>query len=289
MKWRDAEISKCCNNILLFLNQVTDLNLDNCRQTTILENTQLKQLKNLEFLSLINVGLTSLKHFPILPNLKKLELSDNRISAGLEVLQSCPKLSHLNLSGNKIKDIETLDPLKELPNLKILDLFNCEVTTIENYREKVFDLIASLKFLDGFDIQDEELGETDDEDVDDEDDEEIDGQLLLVTWVSLTSCLGIINDDDDDEDDDIENENPDIDDEDDSQELSAAIVNGVVADGIGLDEDLDSDDDEEDEEDEDEAGLSYLQQDNLDVSQVSSDRCSLMACFMTGGRFRGRF
>lgn len=41
----------------------------------------------------------------------QLELSDNRISGGLNHLQSNPKLTHLNLSGNKIKDLETLQPL----------------------------------------------------------------------------------------------------------------------------------------------------------------------------------
>lgn len=126
----------------------------------------------LESLSLINVGLTSLKGFPKLSSLKKvyihisnyrkvpsryllsytyqkndieilkkvfnemvnnclyqtnflfscivsancfcivqLELSDNRISGGLNLLDSSPKLTHLNLSGNKIKDLDTLQPL----------------------------------------------------------------------------------------------------------------------------------------------------------------------------------
>ena len=44
--------------------------------------------------------------------LVELELSDNRISGGLEVLaEKCPNLTHLNLSGNKIKDLSTIEPL----------------------------------------------------------------------------------------------------------------------------------------------------------------------------------
>ena len=89
--------------------QIKDLNLDNCRATTISGLTE--EFANLRSLSLINVGLTSLKGFPKLPNLKKLELSDNRISGGLNLLNGSPKLTHLNLSGNKIKDIATLEPL----------------------------------------------------------------------------------------------------------------------------------------------------------------------------------
>lgn len=44
----------------------------------------------------------------------QLELSDNRISGGLNLLDSSPKLTHLNLSGNKIKDLDTLQPLVSL-------------------------------------------------------------------------------------------------------------------------------------------------------------------------------
>lgn len=113
---------------------------------------------------MINVGLTTLRGFPKLPNLKKvsewprpchmlcsvkpvqwlwtglasflcvafvfrklvivflaislcscpclqLELSDNRISTGLGALVGCPKLTHLNLSGTKIKDLDALEAL----------------------------------------------------------------------------------------------------------------------------------------------------------------------------------
>lgn len=41
---------------------------------------------------------------------------------------------------------------KEFKNLKNLDLFNNEVTNMDNYREKVFNLIPSLRYLDGYEI-----------------------------------------------------------------------------------------------------------------------------------------
>ena len=41
--------------------------------------------------------------------------------------EKLPNLTHLNLSGNKLKDISTLEPLKKLECLKSLDLFNYEV------------------------------------------------------------------------------------------------------------------------------------------------------------------
>ncbi|XP_076648645.1 acidic leucine-rich nuclear phosphoprotein 32 mapmodulin isoform X2 [Halictus rubicundus] len=142
--------------------EIKELVLDNCRSTYIVGLTD--EFAALESLSLINVGLTSLKGFPKLSSLRKLELSDNRISGGLNLLQSSPKLTHLNLSGNKIKDLDTLQPLKEFKNLKNLDLFNNEVTNLDNYREKVFSLIPSLRYLDGFDIHDREADDTEGED-----------------------------------------------------------------------------------------------------------------------------
>ncbi|XP_046865611.1 acidic leucine-rich nuclear phosphoprotein 32 family member A isoform X1 [Drosophila willistoni] len=145
-------------------NQITELNLDNCRSTSIVGLTD--EYTALESLSLINVGLTTLKGFPKLPNLKKLELSDNRISNGLNYLTTSPKLQYLNLSGNKIKDLETLKPLEEFQKLAVLDLFNNDATQVENYREKIFKMLPSLTFLDGFDCNDEEVqseGEDDEE------------------------------------------------------------------------------------------------------------------------------
>lgn len=129
--------------------EITELILDNCRSTYIDGLTD--SFTALETLSLINVGLVSLKNFPKLSNLRKLELSDNRISNGLNHLMGSPKLTHLNLSGNRIKDFDELQPLKDLENLEVLDLFNNQVTMIENYREKLFQLIPSLNYLDGFD------------------------------------------------------------------------------------------------------------------------------------------
>lgn len=144
-------------------NQITELNLDLCRSPNIVGLTE--EFTKLEILSLINVGLTTLKGFPKLPNLKKLELSDNRISNGLHHLHGSPNLTHLNLSGNKIKDYEAIQPLTKLPNLEALDLFNNEVTIPNDYRDKIFAMFPSLKYLDGFDSNDFEApseGEDDD-------------------------------------------------------------------------------------------------------------------------------
>jgi len=160
------ELEKRCKNPA----DIKELVLDNCRSTQIVGLTD--EFCNLEILSLINVGLTSLKGYPKLPNLKKLELSDNRISGGLNYLNGSPKLTTLNLSGNKISTLDALEPLKEFKNLKHLDLFNCEVTNTESYREKVFALLPTLQYLDGFDQNDEEVNEDSDEGLNDDSEEE---------------------------------------------------------------------------------------------------------------------
>lgn len=44
--------------------------------------------------------------------LPQLELSDNNLSGSLEMLsEKCPNLTYLNLSGNKIKELSTVEAL----------------------------------------------------------------------------------------------------------------------------------------------------------------------------------
>ncbi|KFU87732.1 Acidic leucine-rich nuclear phosphoprotein 32 family member A, partial [Chaetura pelagica] len=162
--------------------QVKELVLDNCRSCEGKIEGLTDEFEELEFLSTINVGLASVANLPKLNKLKKLELSDNRISGGLEVLaEKCPNLTYLNLSGNKLKDLGTIEPLKKLENLKSLDLFNCEVTNLNNYRENVFKLLPQLTYLDGYDRDDKEAPDSDAEGyvegLDDEEEDEDEGYV----------------------------------------------------------------------------------------------------------------
>lgn len=94
--------------------------------------------------------------------INKIELIRNflclirRISNGLSNLSASTKLTHLNLSGNKIKDLEELKSLENFKELEVLDLFNNEATAIDSYRQKIFAMIPSLVYLDGFDVNDVE-------------------------------------------------------------------------------------------------------------------------------------
>ncbi|VDP36203.1 unnamed protein product [Heligmosomoides polygyrus] len=145
---------------------VEDLVLDGCESTEI-EGLSDKLVK-LQSLSMVHVGLQSLKNLPKLPMLGKLDISDNSIAGGLEhVADNCPELLHLNLASNKIAKIEDLEPLKKM-KLCELDLFNNPLTAGSDgeYRSKIFEMIPSLQILDGADVNGEDV------------DDSLDGEVL---------------------------------------------------------------------------------------------------------------
>lgn len=237
--------------------QVTELILDNCRATQITGLTD--EFINLEILSLINVGLVTLKGFPKLPNLKKLELSDNRITGGLHLLHQSKRLQHLNLSGNRIKDFDSLEPLKEFHDLVNLDLYNCEVTKCDDYRQKVFNLLPNLHSLDGYDRNEKEVADSDESEeegsdienrITREDDEEEEGESSDFNEEELNG-VERYDEDDEDADDGIDEEDEDVEDEEDDEE--------------------DDDDDDIDHEEGDESDLKQLQRDIDDEEGDGSD------------------
>jgi len=57
---------------------------------------------SLEHLTISDAGLTSLKNFPTLPNLQRLDLCKNRISKGLESITEC-KLEAPHVDQQQIK------------------------------------------------------------------------------------------------------------------------------------------------------------------------------------------
>lgn len=67
--------------------------------------------------------------------------------------------------------MDELKPLESFKNLSVLDLFNNEATSVENYREKIFAMLPSLQYLDGFDSNDVEAPSDGDEEEDDEESE----------------------------------------------------------------------------------------------------------------------
>lgn len=130
---------------------------------------------SLEELSVAGARLASLAGLPRLPALRRLSLPDNRLSGAdslAAVAESCGStLRHLDLGNNRFAEVEELTPLAPL-RVQALDLYQCPVTKVKGYREKVFALIPSLKYLDGADAEGNERLETDEEEDDEEDEEE---------------------------------------------------------------------------------------------------------------------
>jgi hypothetical protein len=213
---------------------IKELVLDNCTRCYSIQGLT-DDFCNLRVLSIINVGLQSLAKFPKLPKLRKLYLSDNRLSSGLENLEGCPNLTLVILAGNKFKSIDELKPLMKLPKLSILDLMNCEVTKIDGYKQTMFEMLPQLKYLDNADKEGVEK-DSDEEDDDDEEEEENE------------------NGEDDDEDEE-EYEG------DDSKTDLKALYNGTFEEG---DDDEDSYEGNSDEEESDE-------EDNLSEDEVSAN------------------
>ncbi|XP_053744157.1 acidic leucine-rich nuclear phosphoprotein 32 family member E [Synchiropus splendidus] len=235
--------------------ELAELLVDNCRSSDGEVEGLTDEYKELEILSMVNIGLNSLAKLPSLPKLRKLDVSDNTISGGLDKLaEKCPNLTYLNLSGNKVKELSTIEALQNLKNLKSLDLYSCEVTTLDDYRGGVFELLPQLTYLDGYDQEDNEVpdseaedddeagphGDDDDEDDDDEEDDEDDLSDGEEDEVGLSYLMkeGIQDEEDDGDYVDEEEEEEDGDD-------------GVRGEKRKRDVEDDGDDGEEEEEDDD--------------------------------------
>uniref|UniRef100_A0A0N5CG27 LRRcap domain-containing protein n=1 Tax=Strongyloides papillosus TaxID=174720 RepID=A0A0N5CG27_STREA len=128
---------------------VTELALDNCDASTFDGLTD--EFKKLEIISLINCQITSLEKFPVLPNLKIIDLSSNNISTGMEYLSKCQELAIINISDNPISDFNELKPLSELKNLSKLIVIDSELTNVPDYADKIFEVLPNLSYVDHLD------------------------------------------------------------------------------------------------------------------------------------------
>lgn len=106
-------------------------------------------LNQFDCFDLSDNSIRKLENFPLLPRLKCLLLSNNRIfkiQNNLE--QSIPNLERLILTNNYIQDLQDIDPLGSLNKLTNLSLINNPLTSKENYRFYVIHRLPNLKLLD---------------------------------------------------------------------------------------------------------------------------------------------
>lgn len=180
---------------------------------------------SLEELSVAGAGLSSLTGLPRLPALRRLSLPDNRLSgpaALAAVAEACgATLRHLDLGNNLFADVEELAPLAGI-GVELLDLYQCPVTKVKGYREKVFALIPSLKHLDGADAEGNERLEMGDDEDDEEDNEEGEGWGEVSPSEDGKEGDGEEMDEADDEDGEWEDE--EVSDEDEAEEAALMLL-----------------------------------------------------------------
>lgn len=97
-------------------------------------------------------------YLQMLKNIKKLDLSQNNISAlpGAAVFSSLINLKFLYLHNNNIGNWNDIMSLSALPNVIHLTMFSNPVCTIPGYRHYLVNSMQPLLALDNYIITDEE-------------------------------------------------------------------------------------------------------------------------------------
>lgn len=213
----------------------------------------ISKLTGLKELSLNGIGLKSLTSLPVLPKLRKLDISDNNISDGLEHLVwvggtpggrvKLPSLRRLVLQNNKVVSLDSLRPLAGLENLDWLDLDPNPITSSPDYKNGAGarKMFSNLEVVDGFDKDGEEVEDMDDEEEEeeydsdaegagnsDDDDEESDSDDDDAA-LGLSALLGDIKDDEDEADDDFDPAAPPGEDYDNDSNLEDELTEPTLA------------------------------------------------------------
>lgn len=90
-------------------------------------------------LALNQTQLRALQNLPDCKNLLRLEVNDNRlVGSELAHLTKFQTLVILKCANNQVKTLDELAPLKDLPDLKNLDLSSNPIAETEGYKEKIF-------------------------------------------------------------------------------------------------------------------------------------------------------
>ena len=148
-------------------------------------------------------------------------MTDNKLSGGeLKNLLKYKNLATIKFAANNVKDVSELAVLKDLTNLRNLDLGGNPVAEIEGYRERVFEMFPDLIVLDNYDREGQEYIS---EDEDDEYGEDEDGDAPEGAEGEEDELDEADYDDEDAEDDDYGDEDYGEEGEDDQDEESAEL------------------------------------------------------------------
>lgn len=121
----------------------------------IIMKTKASNLESIKNLNLWGNEIDDVKIVKDMPNLEVLSLSVNKIST-LKPFQYCKKLSELYLRKNLIPDLSELKYLQGLSLLKVLWLWDNPCAETPNYRETVISALPNLVKLDNQAVTPEE-------------------------------------------------------------------------------------------------------------------------------------
>ena len=122
------------------------------------DKVYLEKFERVDNMIMLGCQLTSLVNFPELPEVKRLELSENELNGSdLAHLKKLKGLICLNFGKNKIEKLSDLNQLKDLADLSNLDVRQNPVASVDDFQKKCFELLPNLEILNGFDKEGNEV------------------------------------------------------------------------------------------------------------------------------------
>jgi dynein assembly factor 1 len=122
-----------------------------------LQHNLLSKLENLEplqelcTLNVSNNGLSAIQNIGCLPKLTTLQMAHNHLRSADDMRQllTCPTVSVLDVSHNRIDDVEIIDILSQMPDLRVLTLVgNPVIKKVRYYRKTLICRLVRLSFYD---------------------------------------------------------------------------------------------------------------------------------------------
>ncbi|KAI8077806.1 uncharacterized protein BX664DRAFT_287359 [Halteromyces radiatus] len=124
--------------------------------TLVLSHNKLKTIPSLDAmvdLAKLSAAHNNFKKMPDLSShttfLKEIRFNDNKITTIPDTLRPCQALEIIDLGNNQIEKWSDIAPLGSLLNLHNLNLHGNPITQKKDYKDKIMQLIPSLRVLDG--------------------------------------------------------------------------------------------------------------------------------------------
>lgn len=122
----------------------------------ILSRARASSLENVKNLNFWGSDLNDISVLRQMPNVEVLSLSVNNITS-LKDFAHCPRLRELYLRKNSIRDINEIGCLKNLPRLRVLWLSDNPCANVEKYRMTILKNLPKLTKLDTIVVEETEV------------------------------------------------------------------------------------------------------------------------------------